>query len=129
MEKPHKKLDVWKPSMDLVAEIYKLTPLLPDEERYNLSSQMKRAAVSVPANIAEGAARNTKKEFASFLHIAQGSLSELDTHIETAMRLEYFSRNKTAGADRAMGRIDKMLTGLIKKQKHQKPDRATQKTT
>jgi len=68
MEKPHKKLDVWKLSMDLVVEIYKLTHLLPPEEKYNLSSQIKQAVISIPANMAEGAARNTKKEFANFLH-------------------------------------------------------------
>jgi len=114
MEKPHKKLDVWKLSVDLVAEIYKLTHILPPEERYNLSSQMQRAVVSVPANIAEGAARKSKKEFAQFLHISQGSLSELDTHLEVAKRLEYLSEDKIHSSDVLMERIDKMLTGLIK---------------
>ena len=118
MEKPHKKLDVWKLALDLVVEIYKVTRLLPADEKYNLSSQMKQAAVSVPANIAEGAARNTKKEFANFLHIAQGSLSELDTHIEVAKRLEYWREEQVRNADALMERIDKMLTGLIKHQKH-----------
>jgi four helix bundle protein len=117
MEKPHKKLDVWKSALDLVAEIYKVTRLLPGDEKYNLSSQMKQAAVSVPANIAEGAARNTKKEFANFLHIAQGSLSELDTHIEVAKRLDYFKEDMLTDTDLLMNRIDKMLTGLIRRQK------------
>ena len=62
-QKPHKKLDVWKMSIELVVEVYRLTEALPDTEKYNLVSQMRRAAVSIPANIAEGAARNTKKEF------------------------------------------------------------------
>ncbi len=117
MEKPHKKLDVWKLAMDLVVEVYKLTKILPNEEKFNLSSQMKQAVVSVPANIAEGAARNTKKEFANFLHIAQGSLSELDTHLEAAKMLRYFQSDKLESVDALMERIDKMLTGLIKRQK------------
>jgi four helix bundle protein len=96
MEKPHKKLDVWKLSMNLAVEVYTLTKSLPPEERFNLSSQMRQAAVSVPANIAEGAARNTKKEFANFLHIAQGSLSELDTHLEVAKMLHFLDGDKTA---------------------------------
>jgi len=117
MEKPHKKLDVWNFALDLVVEIYTLTRLLPHEERYNLIGQMRQAAVSIPANIAEGAARNTKKEFANFLHIAQGSLSELDTHIEVAKRLEYVKPAECSSIDLLMDRIDKMLTGLIKRQK------------
>jgi len=78
MEKPHKKLEAWKQSMDLVVEIYKATEQLPKQEIYGLTNQVRRAAVSIPCNIAEGAARQTKKEFTNFLHIAQGSLSELD---------------------------------------------------
>lgn len=118
MDKPHKKLDVWKMSMDLVVEIYKLSRLLPGEERFNLSSQIKQAVISIPANIAEGAARNTKKEFANFLHIAQGSLSELDAHSEAAIRLGYVNSDKIFTTDKLMEKIDKMLTGLIKRQKH-----------
>jgi four helix bundle protein len=75
MEKPHKRLDSWKLGIELVSEVYKLTRTFPDEERFVISSQMRRAAVSVPSNIAEGAARNTKREFVNYLHIAQGSLS------------------------------------------------------
>lgn len=103
--------------MDLVVEIYKLTRLFPDDEKYNLSSQIKQAVISIPANIAEGAARNTKKEFAHFLHIAQGSLSELDTHIEAAIHLGYFTREQISNTDKLMERIDKMLSGLIKRQR------------
>ncbi len=89
MEKPHTKLDVWKLSMELVVEVYKIASLLPSEEKFNLTSQVKQAVISIPANIAEGAARNTKKEFANFLHIAQGSLSELDAHLEAAKLLGF----------------------------------------
>mgnify|MGYP003578988023 CR=1 FL=1 len=87
MEKPHKNLEAWKQSMDLVVEVYKTTKEFPHQEIYGIANQVRRAAVSVPSNIAEGAARQTKKEFANFLHVAQGSLSELDTQIEIASRL------------------------------------------
>ena len=79
--KTHKDLDVWKKAMELAKEIYLLTSNFPKEEIYGLSSQMRRASVSIPSNIAEGAARNSDKEFARFLYISLGSLSELDTQI------------------------------------------------
>lgn len=82
MDKPHKRLDVWRLPIELVTEVYKIAKSLPQEETYNFTSQIKRAAISIPSNIAEGAARNTKREFINFLHITQGSLSELDTHLE-----------------------------------------------
>ncbi len=100
--------------MDLVVEVYRLVKVLPDEEKFNLSSQMRQAVVSIPANIAEGAARRSKKEFSQFLHIAQASLSELDTHLEAAKRLGYLSESKINSSDLLMVRIDKMLTGLIR---------------
>jgi four helix bundle protein len=86
MEKPHKRLDAWKLSMDLIIEIYNETKKFPDRERYCLIDQIRRAAISIPSNIAEGAARQTTKEFANYLHIAQASLSELDTQVELAQR-------------------------------------------
>jgi four helix bundle protein len=89
MEKPHRRLDAWNSSVDLVMAIYQVTERLPKEERFALISQLRRAATSVPSNIAEGAARQTKKEFANYIHIVQGSLSELDTHLEIARRLHY----------------------------------------
>ncbi|MDR4499789.1 MAG: four helix bundle protein [Candidatus Scalindua sp.] len=78
-EKPHKNLDIWKLSMQVCIDVYKICEELPIDEKYGLASQMKRAVISIPCNIAEGAARNTHKEFIHFLSIAQGSLSELDT--------------------------------------------------
>jgi four helix bundle protein len=77
MGKPHKRLDVWKRSISFVEQIYKTTASFPPEEKFGLSSQMRRAAVSIPSNIAEGAARSGKKEFINFLNIAQGSIAEL----------------------------------------------------
>lgn len=82
--RPHRKLDVWKKSMELVREIYQITYAFPKTEEYGLSSQMRRAAVSVASNLAEGAARKGNKEFKQFLNIAQGSLSELVTQVELA---------------------------------------------
>ena len=100
--------------MELVPEVYRLTANFPAEERYGLKAQLRRAAVSVPTNIAEGAARNTKREFANFLHMAQGSISELDTELEIAVVLGYVSRTELPSLTERMERIDKMLTGLIK---------------
>ncbi len=125
MQKPHKKLDAWKTAVDLVTEVYRITRLLPDDERYNLTSQMKRAAVSIPGNIAEGAARNTKKEFVNYLYIAKGSLSELDTYLEIGKRLAYYEDAKLEATYSIMERIDKMLSGLIRFEKTSHASRFT----
>ena len=114
MEKPHKKLDAWKLSMDLVIEVYKATDKFPRPEQYGLVGQIHRAAISIPSNIAEGAARHTKKEFLNYLHIAQASLSELDTQIELASRLSYIDQISRDTLDERMERIDKTITGLIR---------------
>lgn len=114
MEKPHKKLDAWKLAMDLVIEIYGETAKFPNQERYGLIDQIRRAAISIPSNIAEGAARHTRKEFINFLHIAQASLSEVDTQIELASRLRYIDETKQTLLDGQMERIDKTITGLIR---------------
>jgi four helix bundle protein len=114
MEKPHKKLEAWKQSMDLAVHVYSATAIFPKEETYGLVNQARRAVVSVPSNIAEGAARQTKKEFANFIHIAQGSLSELDTQLELARRLGFLSESTWHDLDSRMVEIDKMLTGLIR---------------
>lgn len=113
MEKPHKKLDGWKLSMDLAIDVYRTTANFPSQEKYNLVDQIRRATVSIPSNIAEGAARQTKKEFANYLHIAQGSLSELDTQFELARRLGYTDDQTWRTLSERMERIDKLLSGLI----------------
>ncbi|MCK4921382.1 MAG: four helix bundle protein [Bacteroidales bacterium] len=87
--KSHKDLDIWKRSIVLVTEIYKFTKEFPSDEKYGLTNQLRRAAISVPSNIAEGAARKSSKEFVQFLHIALGSLSEIDTQIIIAKNLNY----------------------------------------
>lgn len=114
MEKPHKKLDVWNAALDLVIAIYRATDGFSKEERFGLTGQIRWAALSVPSNIAEGAARQTKKEFINFLHMAQGSLSELDTQLELAKRLGYLAKEDWGGLDGQIERIDKMLSGLIR---------------
>lgn len=113
-EKPHKKLDVWQKSIDLVMHIYSLTESFPRGEEYGLKNQMRRAAISIPANIAEGAGRQTNREFIQFLHMAQGSLSELDTHLEISKRLGYFDEGNLKEWLSLMDDVDKMITGLIK---------------
>jgi four helix bundle protein len=87
--RPHRKLIVWQKSMEFVRESYRVSASFPKSEEYGLSSQMRRAAVSIPSNMAEGAARKGKKEFRQFINIAQGSISELDTQLELAYMLGY----------------------------------------
>ena len=92
-KKPHRNLNAWKKAMDLVVTIYQATANFPKEEIYGLTSQLRRAAVSVPSNIAEGAADRTKQQFSNFLSNAIGSLNEIDTQLDVAFRLKYLRRN------------------------------------
>jgi four helix bundle protein len=89
----HKDLKVWQESMDLVIQIYKLAENFPKHEVYGLSSQIRRASISIPSNIAEGAGRKGGKEFTRFLYIALGSLSEIETQLEMSQRLNYINNN------------------------------------
>jgi len=91
-QKPHKNLEVWKLSVDFVKDIYTLTTNFPDEEKFGIISQLRRAVVSIPTNIAEGAARSTKKEFRNFLYIASGSLSEIDTLLTISKELGFIKK-------------------------------------
>lgn len=109
--KNHKDLNVWKKSMDLVTSIYKSTRTFPQEELYGLTSQMRRASVSIPSNIAEGAARNSKKEFMQFLYISLGSLSELETQLLIANNLNYLQ--DIDQITERIGIVRKLLNGLI----------------
>ena len=114
MNKPHKKLNAWTDAVDLAQQIYRVTERFPSNEQFGLTSQIRRAAVSIPSNIAEGAARQTKKEFVQFLHISKGSLSELDTQLEIARRLEYLGKIEWEALNNLLERVDKMLSGLIR---------------
>ena len=117
MERPYKRLDLWNIAMEIVFDIYKMTKDFPSHERYGLVDQLRRAAVSVPSNIAEGSSRNTKKEFTNFLYMAQGSLNEIDTQLEIAKGLQYLATKEFTDIQEKMDRVGKMITGLIKKQK------------
>ena len=111
----YKELTVWQTAMDLVTEIYNIAKLLPKEETYGLSSQMRRAAVSVPSNIAEGQARDTAKDFVRFLYIAQGSRAELQTQLEICVRLHYATEDQVATTVILCDRVGQMLRSLIRK--------------
>jgi four helix bundle protein len=110
--KDHKDLDVWKESMLLAENIYALTKHFPSDEKYGLSSQIKRAVVSVPSNIAEGAARKGDKEFIQFLYIAMGSISEIETQLILAERLHFIDSIEVYLIQ--IEKIKKMLFGLIR---------------
>jgi len=105
--------------MELTVTIYKITDSFPKEERYGLAGQIRRAVSSIPSNVAEGAGRQTKKEFVNYLHMAQGSLSELDTQLELARRLGYLAQENWVILDETVERIDKMLSGLIRHQRRE----------
>jgi len=110
--KSHKDLKVWQESMTLVVAVYKATEDFPKHEIYGLTSQIRRATVSIPSNIAEGAGRRGNKEFIRFLYIALGSLSEVETQLEIAFRLNYLECIEDI--NKSIYFIRKMLANLIK---------------
>lgn len=114
----HKDLDAWKLSMELVSEIYETTKTFPKEEIYGLTNQIRRSAVSIPSNIAEGSARQSDKELIQFLYIALGSLSELETQLIIAQNLAYLS-NIEILSDK-LNSVRKLIIGLIKYWKNKK---------
>ena len=107
----HKDLEVWKISMDFVVDVYKLTQFFPNDEKFGLTSQLRRAAVSIPSNIAEGAARKGAKEYIQFLYIALGSIAELDTQLIIAERLGYVQTDKQL---ETLNTIKSKIINLIK---------------
>ena len=109
----HQGLVVWQKATDLVIEIYRLTKTFPKSETYGLASQMQRAAVSIPSNIAEGHALKQTQAYGRHLAIANGSLAELETQLEIARRLGYFTVEKESVIERA-NEIGRMLAGLRK---------------
>ena len=110
MTRPHYKLAAWKAAMALVKSVYETTRTFPREETYGLTAQMRRAAVSVPSNLAEGAARTGRKEFAQFLSIAKGSLSELETQLLISVELGYLDQNH--GIFQMVEEVSRLLSGL-----------------
>jgi len=112
-ERPHRRLDVWKRSLELTRAIYSATALFPSEERFGLVSQMRRAAVSVASNIAEGASRWSNKERVQFYFTSRASLSELDTQLEISQELGFMDPSRRAVAQELLDRTSAMINGLI----------------
>ena len=112
--KTHKDLDVWKFSIDLVVKVYELTSTFPKEEKYGIIQQMRRSAVSIPSNIAEGAGRTSTKEFANFISISLGSLSELETQLIISQKLSFLNSISFENITNDLIQIRKMLLGLKK---------------
>jgi len=113
--KTYKDLIVWQKSMCLVTEIYKATKSFPEEEKYGLTSQIRRSAVSVPSNIAEGYGRNSTNDYLRFLQISISSLYEMQTQIEIAYNLKYLSTDKFQHPYDSSREIERMLSSLIRK--------------
>ena len=116
--RPHHRLFVWQKSVELIELIYRLAAGFPKEERYGLSSQMKRASVSVSSNIAEGAARITNAEKLHFFYVARGSLSELETQIEISARLSFLSSDQAASVRDLINTVAALLQGLVDSRKN-----------
>ena len=117
MEKAHKKLLAWQESMALVKSTYELTKDLPENEKFGLISQMRRAAISIPSNIAEGSARQGNKELIQFYTIARGSLSELDTQVELCKELNLLPSSHISPLISQINKVDSLLSGLIRYKK------------
>ena len=115
----YRELKVWQSAMLLAEEVYRLCGILPKQEIYGLTSQLKRSSVSIPSNIAEGQGRNSPKEFHHFLGIALGSLAELETQLLLAQRFNYITEQQSGRAFELADEIGKMLKGL---QKHLSAD-------
>ena len=109
----YKELDVWKRSVAFTTEVYRLTARFPETERFGLSSQIRRAAISVPANIAEGWGRGSTREYVQFLTVARGSLMELETHLIVGCNLTFLTQDELRMASKAIEETGKMLNGLI----------------
>ena len=115
MENNFRKLIVWQKAMELVTETYRIVKLLPKEEIFALSNQMRRSAVSIPSNIAEGQARNSSKEFIQFLSVAKGSNAELQTQLLICINLHYVNEDRISPALMLSDEVGKMLNKLILK--------------
>ena len=113
--KTHRDLDVWKVSMDLVIDLYRVTETFPGNEKYCLVTQIRRAGVSICSNIAEGAGRFHAKEFSQFMYVSLGSVSEVETQMEIAQRLGYIDSMEKQ--KEMLDRIRKLLIGLINRVK------------
>ena len=113
MGRSYRDLVAWQKAMSFVTEIYEVTQRFPNEERYGLTSQLRRASVSVPSNIAEGQARFSQKEFHHFLSMARGSLVEIETQLLIARNLKYLPPTRTEALLASAGELGRILNGLI----------------
>jgi four helix bundle protein len=112
--KSHRDLIAWKKAIDLTVDVYRVTKAFPSDERFGLTSQIRRASSSVPANIAEGQGRRSKREFVQFLSHARGSLLELDSHLELALRLEYIDKLNFSGLREQVDEVGRVINGLVR---------------
>lgn len=115
--KGYKDLIVWQKSMDLVELVYRLTENFPKDETYGLRAQIRRSAVSLPSNIAEGTMRGTRKDFRQFIMIASGSGAELETQLEIAKRIKYVNLEEYYKINSLLGEVTRMLSSLQAKLK------------
>ena len=118
----YRDLIVWQKAVDLCVEAYRLSKKLPKEELYALSDQIRRAAVSVPSNIAEGHARHSRKDFAHFLTIAQGSIAEMETQLYLAVRMDMLAESDVDSLLQLSGEVSKMLMSLRTKLSNDPPE-------
>ncbi|MCH7917245.1 MAG: four helix bundle protein [Planctomycetes bacterium] len=123
MNRAHKKLAVWQGAVHLATQLYKQTESFPDSEKFGLVSQLRRAGVSVPSNIAEGAARNSDRDFLRFLNMANGSLSEIDTQLEIARQLNYLHPDEVASIEDLVNSVSIKLAGLIRHLKQKRGEK------
>ncbi len=114
----YRQLEVWQKAVTLVTEIYQITRSFPREELYGLTSQVRRAAVSIPANIAEGWGRNMTRDYVQFLRVARGSLLELETHLVIAKNLNFIEAITLQRSADQTQEINRMLNGLIRSLEH-----------
>jgi len=113
MARDFRKLMVWQEADNLVVEVYEMSREFPKEERYGLTAQLRSAAISVPANIAEGSGRKTLKDFLRFLYIAQGSLSEVEYYLHIALRLKFFKVDSYQRLKDQRAKVGRLLNGFI----------------
>ncbi len=120
LQRPHERLEVWRDAMSLVEWTYRITSPFPADERFGLTTQLRRAAVSIPSNIAEGAARRSRQEYLRFLSIARGSLAELDTQLQIAQRLQYMDSDPQIYdlLNRTFARLNALIRSLDSEPRH-----------
>ncbi|HOB54383.1 MAG TPA: four helix bundle protein [Acidobacteriota bacterium] len=121
MDKPHRRLAAWRQGMTLVREVYAATAGFPAAERFGLTSQARRAAVSVVANLAEGAARQSPRDYLRFLKVSAGSASELDTLLEISRQAGFLDHALWATLDTRLAEVDRLLFGLRRHLRRQLP--------